>query len=288
MKTRNISIFLFILIFSGVALLGYTQAGAQCPAACTPGQISANDCIDPYGYAIHVKALPDSAPVFCPDYPGELCYAYRYEACSPHIDCPSKPKSLQIPTWNYFVFELDERLIPIFGGSIPSGAKLVLSGNAIGPKCTNVVAPSGKYLLKLNPSMNCQDTSIEPIVIFFKARLPVSPVRAWVVTASDCEDDNMIKAPSCVNYEVDPDRTFCGGRIEVTYDECSAEATSVTIDGCTALADTEAYLCLDEAGGLNCNPLQTCGSGQGGCYVCTDPPVYIDGGVAYFYQSCEE
>jgi hypothetical protein len=305
MKTKNISILLFILVFAGVALLGAAQVWAlDCKDECENTGIPNQTCTDPYDYNIEVvPPMPGTPPVPCPNSPGEMCWPYEYQGCSTtaHDDerCAVKKQDPEyVPTANYWVFELDLRLRPLYGGaSIGSQEEF----DDIGPKCVNrdgerVSTSPGKYFLKLNFALNCGFNAIQPFVLYFKSdQLFIHPVRSFMVTSSECLDDYFLNAPDCVDYDVRETDPLCDGRIVVTREDCGGTITQVVIDDCPAQAGP-AYICSDPGDSSTCDPVLGSGSGGGeNAWLCPRPedpptvhPMYLVGDTVYYYQSCEE
>lgn len=287
MKLKHISILLFIMVISGIALLGHSQVWAANCTVCTPDELSDGTCTMIEGYAVRFQSTSQEA---CPDYPGESCTKFEYVACSPHTDCAD------VPTWNYYVTQITAAVALKLGGTEPPGAKQYLPGDKFSNKCPDTTADDGFRFLKMNPSLNCGYGNSVTFSIFIRDCAAVALDRVILASKFGCSESSL-NGPGCVNYEVTPVESLCSDRLVVTRDECCGTVTDVSIDGCTAQTK-QAYKCKGNPADhyydtdwieQNCAPILSAGSGAGeGCWVCSDPPIFLNGVNTYFYQSCDE
>ena len=299
MKAKNISIFLIILLFTGTGLLGFSQAVEGCDNCDNPVD---NSCIKIGDYVVSPSPRGGEWPIVCDEddltIPGqegacklagqtEPYLDWRWQVCLPgNTNC--KSKNTEAPTWSYFLQVIDLAIVPKILGSDPTGARLILPGDP--NNCGLTVADEDSVIWKLNPAVTCEKASADGGVQF-------SMYTQLGVLTSICNMSAALYQGSCDgNYLVGPDadgtlpveeeRDFCysstwgGPTIHVTIDRCSGEPTYVGIKGVQATPSITAQICRD--GADDCHPLQACGAGVGGCYICTDNPIYIYGDTVYY------
>jgi len=299
MKAKNISIFLIILLFTGTGLLGFTQAMAAC-YDCDPDD---NSCIRIGDYVVRSSPRGGEWPIVCDGddltNPGIDGYCkltgqtqpyldWRWQVCLPeNTNC--KSKNVEAPTWSYFLHMINLAIVPKILGSDPSGARLILPGDP--NNCDLTVADEDSVIWKLNPAVTCEKTKVEGGVKFsMYTQLGVLTGICNMSAAlyqSTCKGDYLVGPDADGTLPVEEIRSFCyspdwpNGAIEVLIDRCSGEPTSVIIKGTPASESTTAQFCKD-AEGTDCHPLQACGAGIGGCYICIDNPIYIYGDTVYY------
>lgn len=282
MQTKNISLLLFILIFTGVALLGSIQVWAQIQINvtddnCSAKEIDKNLCIEAFGYVVQVYVDSDTGnptstwPIVGDG--GVLEFRYRGS-----VNNASECKG---HTWNYFIQDMTActgDTVDYIVDTDPPGAQLLLPGNTV-PKCPDVTAAPGHNLLKLNPSLNCAAGN-EVVFSFFAAQgTPTSLCNySVVVTKKGCAGDYLL-GPGCGIAGYTGQRTFfCGeDEIIVDFDQCSGEPTNVEMPGYTVCPTTvgdDDYPTLSDG-----YTPQHMGPGGVGAVFCMDPPPHI-----YFYN----
>lgn len=272
MKPKNIPVLLFILIFTGVILLGSTQVRATC-GDCSQTDIDNNECIRAFGYAIRIYPETNVWPI--PQADGTL--QFRYQAC-PYDLAACKRK-----TWNFFVQDMTSctgGVVDYIVDTDPPGAQLLLPGNTV-PKCTWFTASPGHNLMKLNPSLTCKSGAEVVFSFYAEPGTPTSFCNYSVVTTkSGCEGGHLL-GPGCGVAGFVEERTFfCGeDAIIVQFDECSGEPTDVLMPGYTVCATTvgdDDYPTLPEDDPYTPKHM---GPGGVGAVFCMDPPPPI-----YFYN----
>jgi len=304
MKTKNILILLFILLFTGVALLASTQAIAQ-TAPCECDDPTDNSCIKIGDYVVRISPHPFTGewPIVCDpgtqgddycklDGATEQYLDFRWEACLPtNANC--KDKKLDAPTWSYFLQMIDLEITPKILGSYPEGARLILPGDP--NNCDLTVADEDTVIWKLNPSVTCEKAKVAGGVRFsMYTQLGVLTSICNMSAAtfqSTCKGDYLLGPDNDGTLPVEEHRSYCYssdyqngqvGRIQVTYDRCSGDPVTVSINNNTDVGPRPTYFCEKGEGTYtDCHQISACGSGVGGCYLCMDPPVYIHGENVY-------
>jgi len=286
MKIKNISILFLILVFTGFALLGSTQVwGATCPdpqinvtdCCCSDAEKAANLCIEAFGYVIQVYVDPDTTdptgawpiPGSDPDDPIE----FRYKGCAKYPACKGS-------TVNYLVQDLTacDTVVDFIVGSDPPGANLLLPGASI-PKCPTITAAPGHALLKLNPSLNCQEEAEVVYSYFAAAGTPTSLCNYTVIVTKKGCDGDYLWGPGCPKVVglLTERLPLCDDDIIVYRDPCG-EPACVEILGKVA-KPCNPVICFDppdckiivdlRGQGLDAGPAST------GCYLrCGESPIY--------------
>jgi hypothetical protein len=291
MKTNNILIVLFILLFTGALLFSSSQALAEVNALdceCSAEEISLRACAEQGGYVIQPyvsEAYPD--PIGAGEWPilnADGTKEWRYKICSPYKkkDC----KSADVSTLNYFLYILPREepttVVDYYLSSIPPGALLLISGDEISPKCKGQYVPAESDAVKTNPSINCGGPDYITSITTTGVVQSGYCMEAYFVFSQECLGFS-IRGPAFDVLPPENEGPFCDGRIVITRDPCTRELLSVEINGCES-TPTAAWFAEMEGGSLvaHDDPISACGSGSGGCYVCVGSPVYIEGANAYF------
>jgi hypothetical protein len=239
MKAKYISILLFILVFAGVTLLGYTQARATIDlsdCACSAEEIAKHLCFDldlngdeniDYVVQVYVEGETD------PDIPGEWPIPYsgnltwQYRACVP-FDANCR----RVPTWNYFVERMSDCVENEILYSVPPGANLVLPGDVV-PKCTDFFADLGQIIVKWNPSFNCEPDTWVVFSLTTTSGVPLAFCNEARVTTKKGCDGGFILGPGC---DVIATTSFTLGSFSADLDKCTGEPVdgTVKVDGAYA------------------------------------------------------
>jgi hypothetical protein len=300
MKTKYISILLFILVVAGVALLGSTQVMATCDCD-NPVD---NSCINIDGYVVRISPENGEWPIECdfsdgaPTLPADRDYCllegpehyldWRWEACT-----GSSTNCKKVPTWGYFIMRIEDGISPKILGSYPPGAQLVLPGDP--NSCDITTADESHVLWKLNPSVTCEKAKVGDGVkfsMYTEVGLFTGICNISAATLKNYCLGDPLQGPSTTGViPAEETRNFCyapgypNGRIEVTFNRCTGEPETVKIDTNQVFPSPAATICEGEPDDWTsdkCHALTSCGSGAGGCYICTDPPIYVHGEKAYF------
>ncbi|MBE9572832.1 MAG: hypothetical protein IMF11_19585 [Proteobacteria bacterium] len=254
MKSKNISILLFILVFAGVALLGHTQVWAEInlgDGICSDQERTLNLCCQDCEYVIEVLLCDDGSwPCVTPEGYKE----FRYQAFAPQgCDCD---------TWNYTVTQLqicDDEVAPdeYIVGSIPSGASLSIPNCKVS-KCDVAVEPhpewgacnEGYQAWKLNPTLNCSEGGYIQFSIIVKADAGVSCGNpTWIRTKSGCTEGCLLRGPGCEDLPTDVG-SFQIESWGIIRDPCTGEPVEITSGG-EQVEAVIGWLCDD-----GCNPIE--------------------------------
>jgi hypothetical protein len=298
MRIKHISILLFILAFAGVALVGATQAWAQCPpginlndCCCSADEEAANLCFNAFGYVVQVHA--DWTNASNPNImdPGETSWEWpiqnlgdgtlnwQYKGCVADVsECSSQ-------TWNYFVMEMHECAAANMTDTIPPGAQLLLPGDYV-RKCTTFTAAPDHVLVKLNPSLNCGEGNEVIFSFFTTTDVPRGLNRSVVTYKRGCapiEPFVEIMGPTFTAAPYVESVEMCAGEIVVTRDVCTGAPECVEINEKQAIPCQSIIVCFGDDPGspgasYDCIDLRGEGEEAGpastGCALDCDPFVY--------------
>jgi hypothetical protein len=300
MKTKNISILLFILLVSGVVLLASTQVMAGPGCACGPGELGCimidND------YALRIS--PDvngQWPILCdPTNPGvdycklddqtEEYLDWRWEVCTTVNNCKKNAPL----TWGYFIHRIQTGVVPHIIASDPTGAKLVLPGDP--NSCPLATADANHVLWKLNPSVNCQSAlGTVRFSMYTTTSLAKGVCNFSAATLKNyCDGDFMwgpvVEAESFAGgLDIS---TADGSSTLVALDRCSYEPEEVIFDdGAPASDGNNAWICFgapadydgdnDPETGTVCYEINNAGLRETGCNF-RIPRLYLHGDKTFW------
>ena len=162
---------------------------------------------------------------------------------------------------------------------------MLVPGDLISPKDKDKFIPDRYSGVKVNPSVTCGD-KVGTVTSIFTTLEPQAGYCAEVYSVvSSGALQNVLRGVSFDVLPPEPVRYFCDNRIVVRSNACTQEIESVTINGTEASRSDNAQICSYNAqGNLECHNLQACGAGIGGCYICIDNPIYINGDTVYYYE----
>jgi hypothetical protein len=293
MKSKNISILLFILVFAGVALLGYTQVWAQCSTSpaenaiclgdgyCSALENQLNFCIslgDPSNPCYVVEALDCNGEWPCVETIGGDQYkAFRYRATA-NAPC-------NCPTWSYTVTQYQvcagSNSVDYVMGSAPSGASLfkckVAKCGDINPNAECFFEDSNEdgevtcnedfQNWKLNPTLNCSTGGSIDFTVYTPLGAGVSCGNpTYIRDNSGCQDTEFPcdENPTSPLNDVLLRGPGCGdaaisitsfimGGFAADLDPCTGEVLAATIEGQPA-NEVLGFFCDPQEG----NPLVPC------------------------------
>jgi hypothetical protein len=273
MKTKNISILLFILVFAGVVLLGYSQAQAVVTTSqCSNPGPEYVDCINVDDtWCICLKKDPGTGnpytEVACADPRGCKEFKYGVEFICPTTSdpqtCDYSPKDCKgVNSWSHLT-----AVFPLCGAS------------GLGEFIDSVIPASSDYQAPGVDESSCC--------------IPVESNEAYWKFIPDvtCRGGNQwITGPTLGHPFRDP-VTYCQGRVRIVYG-CEEGDYRVIIDDCPAQSGP-AYVCTDPGDIRTCDAvLDSATIGDELPFLCptapgdtSSPMVLIDDSV-YYYQSC--
>jgi hypothetical protein len=281
MRTKNISILLFLAV-AVTAAWGSSPVWAQtdtCPTACKPEDQAAGKCFTVDGYVVKIAPRNEEWPIDNGN--GTITFAYEASVCYQDA-C----KSL---TWNYIIQQLSTCgaiKVDYLVSSVPTGAKLFLPGSYVSrAACPEVVAPDGYNLLKLNPSLNCQQSAtVQFSITTYKTTSTNECIKAdrtdmWIATKTGCLHGTIL-GPTCGIPTVGT-LEYLNGYVKVIRDPCTGEPTTggVTMGG-EAAVQCHPWICFDSPvppNYTNCISLtdEAIGTAATGCVIRTEPyPIY--------------
>jgi len=294
MKKKHTLILLFMLVFTGVILMGYTPVRAW-DRSCTVAELDNGTCLqilNPNGDVVYiVKAfIDDTEENVIPgnnwpfDKNGYTVFRYIGGISQYYLDAEDIKKP---SAWSYIVFSL----FGLPSGAVPSGAQLSL--DTLFDTCSENLDPS-RIAYKLNPSVNFKSDAI------FELHVPVGTGidecgSALVIFSKNCSGGKLL-TPKFGGAPFEQFRTFeCGGNwtVEVEYDPCTGEPKTVTCNdgnGPTSAAQTDSpygYAEVpthpDETLQVRTFPIENMGPGTPGVVVCTETePVFLRGNKAWW------
>lgn len=280
MKTKHISILLFILAFVAVALTGYPPAHAW-DATCTGAPDGSCATAGIWTVAAYVDNKTDV--VLGQTWPitdeANSRVIFRYI-----IGATEKTSAT-----SYFVINLPE--YPVLGSN-PGGSAQDL--DQLYNDCGN--APETGIAYKINTAADEKKYKVLEIYMPLGTCTNTEGAGVWIKTNSDCSFAPALWVPQARDEgEVFPtykEISKCGTKVTVTYDPCYGFPTSVTdIDGRPCIYEPDAILCLDlNDDGVTtddeCSDSPNFGPRIGGALLCTDDaPVFVYGDGMWFCPS---
>ena len=296
MKTKNISILLFILVFAGVALLGATQVWAD-DALCTQTEkdtLPAPSCFEAdvngdlvIDYVVKIYVDEETAAILGSTWPivedGTNNLIWRYKA-TVHGGITNRTECGKETTWNYFLLSVTNHSYVI--GSSPPGAQIAVPKDL--EKCGGTLAvPLNREAEKWNPSLNCgfAKDGTPNSVVFSLTTSPGIPIDAcgtgWIVTNKNCTGDSIAAPDAAIPVQTNATYDNCGpsNSVEVTFNQCTGIVESVLCATGQAVLETGAVLCDTDTGdSSNCEQIT-----WNSWIICTQPaPVYVQGGIQWW------
>jgi hypothetical protein len=271
MKTKHISILMFILVFVAVALTGYPTAYAQ---DCNGGS-----CVTAGVWTVAAYVDKDTTVVLGDSWPikedDRLIFRYIIGATE------------KTSATSYVVFNLPE--FP-FLGSNPGGSAQDL--DILFKDCGDV--PISGIAYKINISATDKKYQVVDIYMPLGTCVNTEGASVWVKTNDTCSSSLSLWLPQDRDegevYPTDKEYNRCGTKVFVTFDPCFGFPTSVkNIDGAPCIKKDTAILCLDTNkdgvidGNDVCENAPNFGPRIGGALLCTDSaPVYVYGDDMWF------
>jgi hypothetical protein len=291
MKKKHTLILLFMFVFTGVMLLGYTPVQAwQEKRSCSDDEegtcLEIVNSDDEVVYIVEAYIDDDTQVYPGVNWPfeenGHTVFRYIGGVSQDYLDdLSSKPSA-----WSYIVFSL---MAPPLS-AVPPGAHLPL--DKLSDSCIVDMDPSRIYY-KLNPSVNFKSDAI------FELHTPLGTGidecgSALVIFSKLCSGGE-IYTPKFGGVPFEEFRTFeCGSwTVEVEYNPCTGEPENVTcnngVSNSPADFTEEPYGYAevpdhpDETLRVRSFPIDNMGPGTPGVLVCTDTePVFLRGNKAWW------
>jgi hypothetical protein len=281
MKTKNISILLFLLVFAGIILLGYSQVQAELnlgDGICSELENQLNFCIsigpDPDNPCYVIEALDCDGAWPCSETIAGVEYAaFRYRATA-NAPC-------NCPTWSYSVTQYQicdgSTSVDYVMDSSPSGASLfrckVSKCDDINPDAAcffdNVEDTSAAILCdedfqnwKLNPTLNCSEGGSIDFVVY---TLPGTGVSCgnptYIRTRDGCQNtvngctiepylgDVLLRGPGCDPLSITV-TSFQLGEFSADLDPCTGQPLAAFI-GTNEATEVLTWFSSSDTG---CNP----------------------------------
>ena len=271
MKTKYISILLFILAFAVVAFLGASQVWAVIDVTnriCDPDEKSATPapyCFDAdvnsdgtLDYVVHIYVSDDypapdmngsTATTTDDDWPINhgTSLEWRYRATI-HADIENKFDCVGGTGWNYFLLSVSDFSFII--DSDPPGARIAVDRDLA--KCGGNLALAVDHVAaKWNPELNCgfaKDNTPNSVVfsIFTSPGVPIDACgNAFIVTNQACTGDS-IAAPGTSTTVRDATFENCAGyEIFADFNSCTGALDSVICNEVPLDRDENVNLCFD-------------------------------------------
>jgi hypothetical protein len=299
MKTKNISILLFILAFVGVAMFAYTEVGAACPGdswgpsptynclgdgVCETAEANSNLCIESYPYTIEL--LPDpSGAWWTVVYPGDDsnctdpngCKRWMYRGCIPPMNCKG------VNAWSHLTMVLElcgESTIDAYIVNTDPSPQ-IFGGPGNDENSCNIVVEDDEEFLKFEPTLKCNRNG--KCVDFAVYATMDSSIDCSAFMGpkygQSCGGGNIV-APGCGGGDLglfETTRIIGFNDAILTYDICTRDIQTVTFPGEPDAVEGKAWICWDgnpfdsNATTADCHEQINSGPQYVGCYIQLNP-----------------